>query len=231
MRQLLRLAILLAAVNANATGLWINGAEQIAASGAGSVVTNLIPPTQYVTNATFATGLYGWTNAPGYLDPSQQMSHFSNATVQALKVQVWDSGESGIQFVRYVPVIGTGDNPVIHIRYWFTNTDDRSVRGQLIGPEDSDLFDFTNEGDGSTNETGIGTTADTLDRTNLIIALSANANGSLFIDSVYVWSNDFSANITNIVTNAATASGGPTIDGIVPLSTNRHTFLNGVRSP
>lgn len=222
MRQFIRLAILLAAVNASATGLWLDGREQIASSA--SVVTNVTTnATQHITNSTFAVGVGGWAVTEG----APVIAWYSNASTRAMNVSGDLTFPFAIQYSSCSPA-ATQTNAVITFRYWYADTN------ATVNVTVSDLFshelgnsEMANGGSFVTSVVSINLPLPTnLTGVLLNFGSPASVATTMYFEAVSVTSVVVG---TSITTNSGSGASGPTLDGITPLSTNRHTFLNGVR--
>lgn len=241
------LAIMLIAASADATGLWLDGREQIASSS--SVVTNDVVSTNsvggnLVTNGTFASGIDGWA------DPFNSSLAYDSAT-ESLVMNVSEDSRC------YTTPSGPWTTDALTISFTYTITNDFWDAGTLVGPSpifrlyiNSDLCVL----DDATLSNTVGTfqfskiytiftngfcspATTTLSRTSFTFSVydqwgGGHTNKAGFLLDNFFWGTPATNQIvTNsvVTTNSGSGAGGPTLDGRVPLSTNRHTYLNGVR--
>lgn len=216
------LAILLIAASADATGLWLNGQEQVASSA--SVVTNGgVEDRSHITNRTFSSGIGGYTASQGAID--------WNAASQALHGAVFNENPLEIKYT-YTPPVTNTDSARIWFRYYFTNADERSVKWKIVNNDngfESTQGSLANNGQKTmvsgavmSNFNGFG---GGFNGTNLWLQIYTLGDASdIFIDYIGVTST---VDTTSITTNSGSGVSGPTFDGIVPLSTNRHLWIDG----
>lgn len=220
MRQLLRLAILLAAVNANATGLWLNGQEQIASSS--SVVTNgTTNIVQHITNSAFSSSIGGWSVTEG----SVVASWYSNGSTRAMVVAGDLTFPFTLQYSTCSPAV-TQTNAIITFRYWYADTN-ASVNVTVSDSFSHELgnSEMANGGAFVTSVVSISLPLPT-NLTGIVLGFGSPASvaTAMLFEAVSVTSVVVNSSIT---TNSGSGTSGPTLDGIVPLSTNRHLWTDG----
>lgn len=210
------IAFLLIAESACATGLWLNGQEQIASSS--SVVTNagVIVTNNFTSDPT--------TNGWSFNDISSNASY--DITWDASQSNIFIShvgGSSGVRAApayssQYVFAVGVYTMSVTRAQdaWSFQMYALLGTQYVKLGIQDH----FYTSGNGGFTGTVEGVFTGSWNR----IGCGFNGGGAI---TARVFSVAVSG--PSITTNSGSGASGPTLDGIVPLSTNRHTYLNGVR--
>lgn len=206
-----------AAVNASDTGLWLDGQEQIASSA--SVATNAA----IVYTNTFTSDPFTETNWSFSTSGTDTLTHDGGSSI------AWRHTSLGTHLLIY-------SNPSLFASSVWTLYLGWTNFGTPGSGSGSISFSLSFRATGTQKvqqvhvlDTGsVSSAATTLVYTGAwdeIRASTSSAGTTSFMNIAY-----FSfAGTTSITTNSSSGASGPTFDGRIPLSTNRHTFLNGVR--
>lgn len=220
------IAFLLIAETASATGLWLDGQEQIASSA--SVVTNSSSSVVFSNSLTAAVGGNGgavYSNGFYVAAPFSALVWF-NSTNSTYSLQHSGNNDGELGWTNTAAY----DSGTYVARVTCVESRGPGTIGSMSLRIISEAGAVLNSASSTNNPLGqtitCGYTGANIKGVSIIRSGGLGQTSTLDFNNLY-----FSADVTSITTNSGSGTSGPTFDGIISLSTNRHTWTDGRRSP